>query len=264
MSSDKPVLWHIPVSHYNEKVRWALALQRHRARAQGAAAGGCTGGRARPHQGRVSTFPVLRLDGRSIGDSTAIIAALEERHPDPPLYPDDPAERAPRPRARGLLRRGARARHPPVRVPRAHSRPRGVRQGRGNPGPVRAAPGGGRRWLGRWSACASAPATTPRPPRLATRFSPPSSGLTASSTANEYLVGDSFTVADLTAASLFYPLVTPPEAPAVAATSERLEELRERLRERPGYRVGWGDVRPAPQAGARQRLATSPRSPAHP
>ena len=37
---------------------------------------------------------MLTLDGRSIGDSTAIIAALEERWPQPPLYPADPAERA--------------------------------------------------------------------------------------------------------------------------------------------------------------------------
>ena len=39
------------------------------------------------------TFPVLQLDGRNIGDSTAIIAALETRWPDAPLYPEDPAER---------------------------------------------------------------------------------------------------------------------------------------------------------------------------
>lgn len=44
-------------------------------------------------RGRHYTFPVLELDGRRIGDSTAIIAALEERYPQPPLYPSDPAER---------------------------------------------------------------------------------------------------------------------------------------------------------------------------
>jgi glutathione S-transferase len=44
-------------------------------------------------RGAQYTFPVLRLDGRNIGDSTAIIAALEERFPEPPLYPEEIAER---------------------------------------------------------------------------------------------------------------------------------------------------------------------------
>jgi len=36
---------------------------------------------------------VLLIDGEAIGDSTRIIDALERRHPEPPLYPADPAER---------------------------------------------------------------------------------------------------------------------------------------------------------------------------
>src|SRR5207247_1271579 len=44
-------------------------------------------------RGRSYTFPVLELDRRAIGDSTAIIAALEQRHPQPPLYPAEPSER---------------------------------------------------------------------------------------------------------------------------------------------------------------------------
>jgi glutathione S-transferase len=39
------------------------------------------------------TLPILFLDGRAIGDSTHIIAALEERYPEPPLYPTDAAAR---------------------------------------------------------------------------------------------------------------------------------------------------------------------------
>jgi glutathione S-transferase len=38
--------------------------------------------------------PVLELDGRVSSDSTAIIEELERLHPDPPLYPADPARRA--------------------------------------------------------------------------------------------------------------------------------------------------------------------------
>jgi len=38
--------------------------------------------------------PLLEDDGRVIPDSTAILAYLEERYPDPPLYPRDEARRA--------------------------------------------------------------------------------------------------------------------------------------------------------------------------
>jgi glutathione S-transferase len=86
-----PVLWHLKVSHYNEKVRWALDYKGvpHVRRAIDAGfhrpvARKLTGG---------STFPVLVLDDRAIGDSTDIIAELERRHPDPPLYPSDPETR---------------------------------------------------------------------------------------------------------------------------------------------------------------------------
>jgi glutathione S-transferase len=86
-----PVLWHLKASHYNEKARWALDYKqlphirraavpgRHRLIAQKLA-----GGR---------TFPVLIMDGEAIGDSTAIIEALERRYPEPPLYPSDPLDR---------------------------------------------------------------------------------------------------------------------------------------------------------------------------
>jgi glutathione S-transferase len=52
----------------------------------------------------------------------------------------------------------------------------------------------------------------------------------------DYLVGDGFTVADLTAASLLYPLVQPPEGPALPPAPEALERFRAPLKERPGYR----------------------------
>jgi glutathione S-transferase len=55
---------------------------------------------------------------------------------------------------------------------------------------------------------------------------------------NEYLVGDSFGVADLAAAALFFPLVLPPEGPV--PTDEPppagMESFRAPLVERPGYR----------------------------
>src|SRR5207237_6707565 len=88
---DPPVLWHLKVSHYNEKARWALDHKRvphvRRAAVPGLhrdTARGLSGG---------STFPVLVLDGEAISDSTRIIAALEERYPEPPLYSAEPEAR---------------------------------------------------------------------------------------------------------------------------------------------------------------------------
>jgi glutathione S-transferase len=86
-----PVLWHLKVSHYNEKARWALDYKRvphvRRALAPGphrAIAQRLTGGR---------TFPVMVVDGKAIGDSTQIIEQLERRYPEPALYPADPPAR---------------------------------------------------------------------------------------------------------------------------------------------------------------------------
>jgi glutathione S-transferase len=83
---EAPLLWHIPLSHYNEKVRWTLDYKGipHRRKVLGAD----YLIRAWRATGR-GTLPILFLDGRAIGDSTDIIAALEARHPEPPLYPSD-------------------------------------------------------------------------------------------------------------------------------------------------------------------------------
>jgi glutathione S-transferase len=83
---DTPLLWHIPLSHYSEKARWALDYKRiaHHRRVLGAD----YLIRAWRATGR-GTLPILFLDGRAIGDSTHIIAALEERYPEPALYPGD-------------------------------------------------------------------------------------------------------------------------------------------------------------------------------
>jgi glutathione S-transferase len=53
-----------------------------------------------------------------------------------------------------------------------------------------------------------------------------------------FLVGESFSVADLTAAALFYPVVSPPEFPYATVADddlpESLREFRGSLAERPG------------------------------
>jgi glutathione S-transferase len=83
------VLWHIRFSNFNEKARWALDYKQvpHVRRASDSGmhpllALALTRGAHR-------TFPLLQIDGRTIGDSTAIIAELERRFPEPPLYPAD-------------------------------------------------------------------------------------------------------------------------------------------------------------------------------
>jgi glutathione S-transferase len=90
-ADNAPVLWHLKVSNFNEKARWALDYKRvpHVRRA-------AEPGRHRKIAQKLcggTTLPVLVLNGSAIGDSTEIIAALERLHPEPPLYPADPDER---------------------------------------------------------------------------------------------------------------------------------------------------------------------------
>jgi glutathione S-transferase len=89
VSDELPVLWQYSFSNFNEKARWALDFKgiRHRRRSL------MPGGPKAMWFARRGTLPVLDLDGRRIVDSTAIIAALEERQPEPALYPGDPEER---------------------------------------------------------------------------------------------------------------------------------------------------------------------------
>ena len=133
-----------------------LALQREgalgarpqggRARAPGAAPRRPHGDRAVAHpRRRTRPSPCSQLDGRNIGDSTAIIEALERRWPEPPLYPGGPGRAPPGARARGLLRRGARPADPAARLARAAQRPRAHGRGDDDDGPGAAAdssPGG--------------------------------------------------------------------------------------------------------------------------
>ncbi len=244
--NDKPVLWHIPVSHYNEKARWALAYK------------GVEHERRAPPPGlhipiamavtrstRSMTFPVLQLDGRGIGDSTAIIAALEQRYPEPPLYPEDPAERV---RALELEDYFDEQLGPQLRLLAWHE----LTTSDDGPGmdPVAAAvlPPSLRdvaflrraltlygeayvklrfRVAGDDRAAAARTAVLAAFDRLDAELDANGSG---------YLVGDSFTVADLTAASLFYPIAQPPEGPQILTSMPAsFEAFVDPLRERPAY-----------------------------
>lgn len=207
---DAPVLWHIPLSHFNEKVRWALDYKRiaHRRKVLGPTylfqAWRATG------QG---ALPILWLDGKAIADSTRIIEALEGRYPDPPLYPADPAARM---RALALeedfdtgLGPALRAavvtplfQHDPeiaLRVLTTGMPPQAFRQIR----PLLPVFPAFYRWRHRISAAKLAADRATVAASL-DRIERERAG-------RPYLVGDSFSVADLTAAALLSPGLQPPE-----------------------------------------------------
>jgi glutathione S-transferase len=58
----------------------------------------------------------------------------------------------------------------------------------------------------------------------------------ARSPSGEFLVGEEFSVADLTAAALFYPLVLPAEGPWNPVRTAAFDEFQGPLRDRPGLR----------------------------
>ncbi|HTP17963.1 MAG TPA: glutathione S-transferase [Steroidobacteraceae bacterium] len=225
-----PVLWQLQLSHYNEKVRWALDYKRvpHIRRSL------LPGPHIRKAQqltGDTSTTPVLTLDGRSIGDSTRIIAAIQQRWPRPPLYPEDETQRR---RALELeeyfdeelgphIRRAMYHEmlpHPELLLPRfTNGQP--LRQQmllRAGFPALRVAM---RRKMDITpeTAAASRAKVVAAMDRLEREIS-----LTG------YLVGDSFTVADLTAAALFYGVARPPEFPyPMVAHGDLPESWREFL-----------------------------------
>src|SRR5947209_13667638 len=91
MVEQRPVLWQLQISHYNEKVRWALDYKRvpHTRRSM---LPGIHRLIARRLAG-VDTSPVLVIDGEGVGDSSAILQAIEQRWPEPALMPPDDAGR---------------------------------------------------------------------------------------------------------------------------------------------------------------------------
>jgi len=236
-----PILWQIDISHYSEKARWALAWKGVEHRRRSPTPGAHIAVALWLTRGAHYTFPVLRLDGRNIGDSTAIIAALEARYPEPPLYPADAEDRS---RALALEGFFDEELGPYIRQLVWHEF------------------GSDRERFAELMAQTA-------PPQLA-RFSGPTAAYARLYTAlrfragdpaeaewsrakvltaldrleaelgdDEYLAGDSFSVADLTAASLFYPLAAPEEGPLRpdSPAAKGFEEFREPLLDRRG--VEW-------------------------
>ena len=237
----KPVLWHIRISHYSEKVRWALAHKgvEHERRAPPPGA----------HmlvalwltRGGEKTFPVLELDGRAVGDSTAIIAALEGCFPEPPLYPDDPVERR---RALDLEEFFDEELGPQIRLLAWHEVTRDPARlaeltGPDVPAPLRRLGGASvatARYASAFAGLRYGVKSEQGADRARQRVLAALDRLESELGNGEYLVGDRFTVADLTAAALFYPLVLPPEAPRLGDPPAGFERFRAPLKERAGYR----------------------------
>jgi glutathione S-transferase len=230
------VLWHIEVSHYNEKARWALDYKRVPYELRTPLPGTHRLTALRLTRGKHQRLPVAEIDGRRVWDSTAIIQALEAYRPDPPLYPADPDDRM---RALELEDYFDEELAPRVRrliwhytlpdsdatvdavLPDAGSVKRGLMRGTA---PVARA-------MVRRDYSVDQPGADEAEAVIRAAMDRIESELDGGS----YLVGDSFSVADLTAAALFTPLLAPPGRPWAPKTLvAELQALREELEERPG------------------------------
>jgi glutathione S-transferase len=209
MSDGLPVLWQYSFSNYNEKARWALDFKGIGHRRRSLLPGGP---KAMSFSRRGGTLPVVDLDGERIADSTRIIEALEARQPDPPLYPADPDERR-----RALEIEASftdsighdmrRVVFWEIRDDRAlMAALLGTDQGRAGRAQIRVMmPMAWRYVVDRYHFDQDSFERSTR------ALIDALDRIEAERDGGEYLVGDRFTVADLTAAALLYPIVMPPE-----------------------------------------------------
>jgi glutathione S-transferase len=242
MGKGRPTLWQLEISHYSEKVRWALDHKRVPHGRRSPLPGAHIGAALALTGCHSYTLPVLELDGRAIADSTAIIAALEDGFPNRPLYPADPEQRR---RALELEdffdeELGPHVRrvvfHDLIGEPAvfdevaAHAVP-------GRLGEAERIVGAyARRYAALRFGAADEGAAILARERVRTAMA--RLDLELEVNGGTHLVGDSFSVADLAAASMFYPLVGPEGGPLPAdqPVPASLQELRDELAECPGYR----------------------------
>ncbi len=262
--SAPPTLWQIRFSHFNEKARWALDHKRI-GHVRRSALPVMHVMRARRLYGG-STFPVLVLDGEPIGDSARIVAALERRRPDPPLYPRNETDRRLALELEDWL--GTEL-GPHIRrylffhlLPHTRLAARTMTEGFAPPASsaYRAsfpllrtamrramaidAEGAARGWRKTLAAL----------DRIEEEIGP-----------SGHLVGDEFTVADLTAAALMFPLVRPAgtQYPLPDPWPEPIESDRASIADRPGFR--WVEEIWRRHRGASAEIAAAPtRSGVHP
>lgn len=238
----RPLLWQLAISHYSEKVRWALDHKRvpHRRRSNPPGLHILTA--LWLTRGAAVTFPILQLGDEVIADSTAAIAELERRHPEQPLHPEDPEERR---RALALEDYFDETLGPAARLVPFHElghEPEmfGELAAHAVPPPLSRAKAllslYGRLYTrARFGVAEDAAAGRARG-AIVEVLERIEAELAAGD--GTHLVGERFSVADLTAAALFCPVVLPAGGPLPSdlPLPRELELFRAELRERPGYR----------------------------
>jgi glutathione S-transferase len=234
-ASGAPILWQFKLSHFNEKVRWALDWKGIRHERRSLLPG--------PHMPVIlwltgqKSVPVLKLDGTIVNDSTRIIAELERRFPERPLYPADATARA---RALELeelfdeeigvhLRRVVFHAVLPDGAFTADLMSPGF-------GPVARGVYAALFPLTRAIMRMDMGITDEGAARSLVRFDAALERLEREIQPSGYLAGDAFSVADLTAAALLSPLTFPPEFPYPAPPFPKAAlELQDRYRKRRGF-----------------------------
>ncbi len=233
---DTPVLWQFTSSHFNEKARWALDFKqiphvRH------SLVPGFHVPVIKKMTG-LTQVPVLRLNGAIVTDSTKIIESLERAYPEPPLYPADEDERR---RALELEDFFDEELGPYIRRWFFY-------EARENPEFFHAAFVSHASRAVQLARRAMSPLISPMMRRLMD-INPESAKVAYEKTLaamdrleNElrpsgYLVGDHFTVADLTAAALLSPIVRPPEFPygSDLVPPPPIAKVRAELEPRPSF-----------------------------
>jgi glutathione S-transferase len=241
MDDARPILIQLDISHYSEKVRWALDYKRVPHVRRSPLPGTHIPIAYALTRGQSYTLPLLRMDGRTISDSTAILAAIEERYPQPPLYPEDPALRRHALELEDYFdeQLGPHARLLPFHELSHEPKMFAEVAAAAVPGPLGKAKGlvglYARTYAGlRFGVRDEQAAAAARAGILAAM-----DRLDAELAAGdgEFLVGERLSVADITAASLFYPVVGPDEGPLPADTPSppALERFREELSGRRGF-----------------------------
>jgi glutathione S-transferase len=220
-----PVLWHFPISHYNEKVRWALDYKDIPHERHALFLGYLPKALWKTRQ---PSLPILLMDGHAIADSTRIIAAVEKRYPNPPLYPSNPAARR---RALELEEFFDEELGPAVRTvvmaPLLEAKPDTLvtALGLGQKKSVLLFARTGYRLLralykSRHHINAETVETGHK------KISDALGRIEAERQPSGYLVGDHFSIADLTAAALLYPLAQPSQFPYASPTEFALAGRR--------------------------------------
>jgi glutathione S-transferase len=235
------VLWHLPISHFSEKARWALAWKGLEHERKSPPPGAHMAVAAWLTRGAHMTLPVLELDGEPIGDSTAIIGALEARYPEPPLYPEDPSVRR---RALDLEDFFDEGLGPAARLFAFHHA-RSDRERLGDlalqlmPGPIQRLPGaqaGAAQFAATLANVRFRVASEEAEAAARQTILEACDRLESELDGSEHLAGDSFSVADLTAAALLYPLVLPPEGPSMlTGLPDSAQPFLDELRPRPAW-----------------------------